>query len=488
VRSRLLLVLAVLNLIVQLSAEQAPAPASVTFAHFNDVYEIEAVEGGRSGGLARVATVLQRLRRTSAPVVTTLGGDFLSPSAISNARVDGEPLAARQMVAVLNAIGLDWATFGNHEFDLGEAVLVARLAEAKFRMVSSNVTTASGQPFPRVMPAAVMPVKAGGRTIHIGFIGVTLDMNRQPWVKYAPVIESARAAVGTLKGKADVIVALTHLSLAGDRALVEAVPEIDLVLGGHEHENWFLRRGPRFTPIVKADSNAQSLAVATVTLRGAGTPPAVAVRFEPLNAAVPEDPRVQKDVRTWMNRGFDAFRRDGFNPDEVIGSIAEPLDGRAQTIRSQSSSLTALILSAMTREAGTQIGLLNGGSIRIDDVVSPGPVRQYDVMRVLPFGGKIVSASLDGSVLASILDAGLANSGSGGFLHWHGIARQDTTWQVLGAPLDPARRYVVAMPEFLLSGLESRMAFLTRTNPGVHDVREFKDIRLAVIDVLKSRQ
>jgi 5'-nucleotidase len=355
-------------------------------------------------------------------------------------------------------------------------------------MVSSNVTTASGQPFPRVMPAAVMPVKAGGRTIHIGFIGVTLDMNRQPWVKYAPVIESARAAVGTLKGKADVIVALTHLSLAGDRALVEAVPEIDLVLGGHEHENWFLRRGPRFTPIVKADSNAQSLAVATVTLRGAGTPPAVAVRFEPLNAAVPEDPRVQKDVRTWMNRGFDAFRRDGFNPDEVIGSIAEPLDGRAQTIRSQSSSLTALILSAMTREAGTQIGLLNGGSIRIDDVVSPGPVRQYDVMRVLPFGGKIVSASLDGSVLASILDAGLANSGSGGFLHWHGIARQDTTWQVLGAPLDPARRYVVAMPEFLLSGLESRMAFLTRTNPGVHDVREFKDIRLAVIDVLKSRQ
>ena len=485
-RSRLLFTLSVLGLFVSLSAQQASPPVSVTFAHFNDVYEIEAVEGGRSGGLARAATVLQRLRKSNAPVVTTLGGDFLSPSAISQARVDGEPLAARQMVAVLNMLGVDWATFGNHEFDLGEAVLGARLAQAKFRMVSSNVTNASGQPFPGVVPTAVMPVTAGGRTIRIGFIGVTLDMNRQPWVRYAPVLDSAKAAVSALKGKADLIVALTHLSLAGDRALVDAVPEIDLVLGGHEHENWFMRRGPRFTPIVKADSNAQSLAVAIVTLRGAGTPPSVAVRFENLNAAVAEDPRVQKEVRTWMNRGFDAFRRDGFNPDESIGTIKEPLDGRAQTIRTQSSSLTTLILSAMAREAGSELGLLNGGSIRIDDVVSPGPVRQYDVMRVLPFGGRIVSAGLDGSVLASVLDAGLANSGSGGFLHWHGITRQDTTWQVLGAPLDPSRRYLVAMPEFLLSGLESRMAFLTRTSPGVHDVREFRDIRLAVIDAIRA--
>jgi 5'-nucleotidase len=476
-------------LIGPLSAQQMPppAPASVTLAHFNDVYEIEAVEGGRSGGLARVATVLQRLRKTSPPVVTTLGGDFLSPSAISWARVDGEPLAARQMVAVLNAVGLDWATFGNHEFDLGEAVLGARLAQARFRMVSSNVTNASGQPFPGVVPAAVMPVKSAGRIIRIGFIGVTLDMNRQPWVSYSPVVDSAKAAVATLDGKADLIVALTHLSLAGDRALVEAVPEIDLVLGGHEHENWFMRRGPRFTPIIKADSNAQSLAVVTVTLRGSAAAPTVAVRFENLNAAVPEDPRVQKEVRAWMARGFDAFRRDGFNPDEVIGAITEPLDGRAQTIRSQSSSLTSLILTAMTREAGAALGLLNGGSIRIDDVVSPGPVRQYDVMRILPFGGKIVSAELDGSVLASVLDAGLANSGSGGFLHWRGIVRQDAAWQVLGAPLDPSRRYAVAMPEFLLSGLETRMAFLTRTNPGVHDVREFRDIRLAVIDALRAR-
>jgi hypothetical protein len=43
------------------------------------------------------------------------------------------------------------------------------------------------------------------------------------------------------------------------------------------------------------------------------------------------------------------------------------------------------------------------------------------------------------------------------------------------------------MPEFLLTGLESRMAFLTRTAPGVADVKEFRDIRQAVIAEIKTR-
>src|SRR5262245_23935839 len=121
----------------------AQAPAVITFVHINDVYEIEPIEGGKFGGLARVATLLARTKRTGGPVSATLGGDFLSPSAISWARVDSEPMAARQMVAVLNAVGLDWATLGNHEFDVGEPTFRTRVAEAKFKMISSNVTGTS---------------------------------------------------------------------------------------------------------------------------------------------------------------------------------------------------------------------------------------------------------------------------------------------------------------------------------------------------------
>jgi 5'-nucleotidase len=60
--------------------------------HINDVYEIQPVEGGKSGGLARVATLVERIRKEHPSVITTLGGDYLSPSAIGTANVDGEPL------------------------------------------------------------------------------------------------------------------------------------------------------------------------------------------------------------------------------------------------------------------------------------------------------------------------------------------------------------------------------------------------------------
>src|SRR5437879_190100 len=101
-------------------------PATVTILHFNDVYEIEPVEGGHSGGLARVAAVVADYRRTHQPFLTTLGGDYLSPSAVGTARVDGQPLAGRQMVDVLNAVGVDYATFGNHEFDVSESAFQSR--------------------------------------------------------------------------------------------------------------------------------------------------------------------------------------------------------------------------------------------------------------------------------------------------------------------------------------------------------------------------
>ena len=69
----------------------------------------------------------------------TLGGDYLSPSAIGTAVVDGQPLAGRQMVDVLNHVGVDWAVLGNHEFDVSEAAFRARLAEEPFS-VSSRAT------------------------------------------------------------------------------------------------------------------------------------------------------------------------------------------------------------------------------------------------------------------------------------------------------------------------------------------------------------
>jgi 5'-nucleotidase len=469
-------------------AADAQTGATITILHINDVYEIDAIEAGRYGGLSRAATVLKRLKAARPPVLMTLGGDYLSPSAIGTAIIDGEPLGGRQMVDVLNQVGVDWAVLGNHEFDVSEAAFRARLAESRFRVVSSNVSDANGQPFPGTVRSAIVPVRSAGRPIRLGIIGLTIDSSRRPWVRYAPPVAAAREQLAHLEGKVDAVIALTHLSLAADQDLVTQVPGIDLVLGGHEHENWLLRRGSNFTPIVKADANVRSVAIVTLTFGSVKARPTVTARFDVLDQSVPADAKVEGLVRKWTSIAFDAFRKNGFEPARVVASIAEPLDGRESAVRHQPGRLTDLITAAFDREAGgVDVAILNGGSVRIDDVVQAGPVTEYDVLRILPFGGRIVRASVEGALLRSVFDAGLANQGTGGFLHARGAARNGSEWMIAGKRLDVSARYTVATTDFLMSGGESNLGFLTRTNPAVHDVQDLRDVRMALIDELRAQ-
>ena len=457
----------------------APARAgqgsTITILHFNDVYEITPTEGGRAGGLARVANFRARLKARVPNLITTLGGDYVSPSALGTARVNGERLAGKQMVAVLNFLGVDWATLGNHEFDIPEAAFRSRMAESTFHVVSSNVTDKNGALFPNTVPSAIVPIKTASGTVRVGLIGLTIDSNKQAWVRYAPALDAARTALAQLKGKVDIVVALTHLVLADDRALAEQLPEIDLILGGHEHENWVIERGEHFTPIVKADSNVRTVAVVTLRLAKKGARPVITTRLERMDSSVPEGPRTKALVQHWTELGFEAFRKEGFDPANVVATIKTPLYGREAAVRNGSTDLTQLICEAMRHEAGTELAVLNSGSIRIDDVVPPGPVTEYDMIRVLPFGGKVVKATFTGALLARVLQIGEQNKGGGGYLQTVGIP----------ATIDPAATYTLAITDFLLTGMEANLGFLTRTNPEISGIADLRDIRLALMDELK---
>ena len=105
----------------------------VTLLQTNDHYVLEPVDGGRRGGMARLATLVRDLKRENPNTISALAGDTLSPS------VESALMRGRQMVAALNAIGLDVATFGNHEFDFGPEVLLERMRGSKFRWLSANV-------------------------------------------------------------------------------------------------------------------------------------------------------------------------------------------------------------------------------------------------------------------------------------------------------------------------------------------------------------
>ena len=283
-----------------------------------------------------MATLRKRLLAANPNTVTVLSGDFISPSALGTAKVDGERLDGKQMISVLNALGLDYATFGNHEFDFDRSTLLARVGESRFRWTSANVTGADGQPFPGVAPDAVFTLAGpAGRPVRVALIGVTLNESQVPWVRYAPPLDAVRARLQALADGVDVRIALTHLNLADDVEIAEQVPKLDLILGGHEHENVEVRRGDDFTPILKADANARSVWVHDLAYDPGTRRLDVASRLVPITDDLPDDPEVARIVDGWVERGYAGFRAEGFEPEAVVATLPEALDGRESRVRSR---------------------------------------------------------------------------------------------------------------------------------------------------------
>ena len=494
-----LLLLAVLLTACGGGSRYAPTPAPppvadglvrITLLHINDVYEITPIEGGRTGGLARVATLHRQLQARNPNTLFTLGGDFFSPSALGTALVDGERLGGRQMVAVLNAAGLDLAVYGNHEFDLRGAEFFQRLAESHFDYLGTNVTDSLGRMFPNTTRHRIIRYDgANGQRVAVGVIGAVIPDNPQPYVRYQPWFESMRDQARLLRDSVDILIGLTHLGLQQDARLAEEIPELDLIVGGHEHENWVMRRGPRLIPIVKADANVRTVAVVEL----AWDPATRRVRIDPrivgIGDTIAEEPAVAAEVRRWTERGYAGFRAQGFEPDRVVTRTDVALDGLEASTRNRPTNLSALIAAGFFAEAGdVDLALVNTGSIRIDDELPPGPVTEYDLIRVLPFGGQVVTVTLTGALLRRVLDQGEANRGSGGYLAHHRVTRgTDGGWLVGGAPLDDTRTYRVALSDFLVSGRERGLDYLSPANAELRMIRELRDVRLALKDEMVRR-
>ena len=103
---------------------------TVTFVQVNDVYEIAPLQGGRVGGMSRVATLKKQELKKNPNTFLVMAGDFLSPSVYNSLKYEGKRFRGRQMIAALNAAGLDLAVFGNHEFDIKETELQDRINES----------------------------------------------------------------------------------------------------------------------------------------------------------------------------------------------------------------------------------------------------------------------------------------------------------------------------------------------------------------------
>ncbi|WP_034691198.1 bifunctional metallophosphatase/5'-nucleotidase [Kaistella palustris] len=453
---------------------------TITFVQINDVYEIAPLQGGKVGGVARVATLKKQELARNPNTFMVMAGDFLSPSVYNSLKYEGKRIRGRQMVASLNSAGLDLAVFGNHEFDITEKELQGRIDESAFQWVSSNTfhKTASGiAPFTKTTAAGtekfpetyIMNVQdKDGTQAKIGFIGLTLPFNKAEYVSYTDEYQVAEKLYNQIKDSCDAVVAITHTSVEEDSILARRVPGLALIMGGHEHNMQFKKIGNIY--ITKAHANAKSAYVNYLTIDVKNKKTSVVPELRMLDTSVPLDPETSEVVQKWMDIGNANFAALGFDTQRVILERGEPLDGREEMIRSGKTNLTRIVVSAMEKAApAADVAILNSGSIRVDDIIQM-PVTEYGIIRSLPYGGAIMEVDMKGSLLTRILEAGRNNVGSGGFLQYSSTVNYDpqkSVWILKEMPIEPSKTYHVALADFLMTGGEANMAFLTKDNPDI---------------------
>ena len=215
----------------------------LTIMHFNDTHShLEPERAGKSagrGGVIERAALVDSVRNAVGRRNFLLlhAGDFNQGTSYYTT------LGGMLEVGLVNALGYDVITLGNHEFDDGIEHLGRRLAGLKCPVVCSNYDFSQFELDKYVKPYVVL--KRGG--MRIGIFGMLTDITKVVERTIADRlpkfddVETADRWASYLKNekKCDIVIALTHLGLENedfmDQDLVRATRNIDLVVGGHSH-------------------------------------------------------------------------------------------------------------------------------------------------------------------------------------------------------------------------------------------------------------
>ncbi|KAJ1657770.1 hypothetical protein IWQ61_002871 [Dispira simplex] len=450
-----------------------PSDTSVCLSliHFNDVYHIEASTTSKEpvGGAARFVTLVNRLRRqpthqtaesslTSNSALVVFSGDAFNPSTESSFT------RGKHMVPVLNALNLDAACYGNHDFDFGVTVLDSLARTCNFPWLLSNVVDCeTGQPVARAQRWHLVEHQG----LKIGFIGIV----ESEWLEtlpslpatfqYQDFVESARELSDYLRSPAvgvDLVVALTHMRLPNDIKLARTCAgQVDLVLGGHDHmyavgtgvellgwtgTQWTsysqnpalditecglsspvfagdqgeLPSAGNYTPdalqglrIVKSGTDFRELSEIQLRVDWShedGTPrrriSQIQVYRHAVTSDIPPDPATEEVVQH-VSQGVSKHF------DKIIGYTLTPWDARSTKVRVEESAIGNLLTDLMRNAYPcADVALACGGAIRSDTVYGPGDITMRTVMDLFPFEDPVVVVRLSGSQLWEALENGFS--------------------------------------------------------------------------------
>ena len=429
------------------------------------------------GGLAERATFIKSVRAANQNVLLLDAGDMNTGTALSNM------FTAEPDIRAYNIMGYDAMTFGNHEFNSGQARLDKQMELAEYPFVSSNVRTANGG----FLGGHQYLVK-NYEGFRVGIFGITTlrtlaISNPDRGLTFVPEIEAAKAAVDLLRNreKVDIVIGLVHMGDLKEDSdhitsleLAHAVSGIDILVDGHAHSFFPTAKIVGDTWIVTANERGNYVGQGRLTIVDG-----VFVRFDwsPVqintndNKVYAPDAEVAAMLAPFISRADASLK-------EVVGNATDTFIFGNRLTRFQETSLGNMITDANVwyfKEVFNQdvdFAFHNGGNIRAE--LPRGPLTRENILTVLPFENLLYIVSLRGSELTELFDfIATIPQGAGGFPQFSKEVRYTrdipnnriSGLTIGGAPVDPNKVYRFATNDFLLTGGDGYTVLTKAQNP-----------------------
>lgn len=422
-RKYLVLILTLIANCTALSAQEK----AVKILYFNDAHEPDMVstEGGLLGGVARMKTVVDSIRQSSPDALLLFGGD------LGGGTLAGKLYRGTVMVDFLSDIGVDYANYGQHDFDYGLDNTQALTRRSKFTWISSNTLTTEGSPIDGSVPFVIH--KIGSTSIGIlGLVDKVDTSSPRSGITQRDIMDCAKSAIGHIKD-ADYIIAITQMNSELNEQLLRECPQIDLILG--EETSQYITNVHFVGDKVIVDGCGNMGHLVEVSLRGEQGSQAISVH--PISTAVKPDERLERRVHA-INK--EIASRLGVR----LGTV--PLDH----IRTR-HQIGEMVAGIFREHYGTDMALVQSGGIRAD--LTDGDITLRDIYSVLPYENRIIPVRLPGRSIRRLIEKAV-NDGAEAALAGVEVTSSDEGLiiYVNGVRLDDSRDYTIALSEYVTSG------------------------------------
>lgn len=424
--------------------------------HTNDTHSQIDKTDDDLGGVMRRKVAIDSVRAVERNVLLVDAGDMVQGTLYFNLyRGEVEH-------KVVNALGYDVATLGNHEFDNGMTELAGLLRNDNATWISTNYKVENTPLSGLVVPYVVK--EYGGK--RIGIMGLNLEpkgmisSRNVKGLEFLDVYEAAEHTAWSLRHneEADYVVALTHLGYsdkerANDSILATVSKDIDIIIGGHSHTP-LDPADAKSSPTVIKNAEGEDVVVAQLSSMGTtlGKIDIDLDNGEIRTSVIPLDSRFDGKNDEKLQEMLAPYRSKVDSLMSIkLAKSSSPLD--KQSIINIFSDLMLKQGAALTGEK-VDIAILNNGGIR--NTLPSGNISEGHIIMVLPFENKIEVLRLKGEVLSRVLaqmGKGRINGVSGNVDVTYDVAAGECSRIVInGKGIDPERYYNVVTIDYLADG------------------------------------